>query len=108
MSRLQELEARRRALLERIDAQRAEIAYRLEQIRPVRQVANWAGRGASGPAPNHPLAWLAGLAGLLVLLRPRRLLSWVTFAAGVLSLVSRAGTILRLLATLKALRAGFR
>jgi hypothetical protein len=42
------------------------------------------------------------------MLRPRRLLSWVTFVTGALSLLSRAGTILRLLATLRALRAGFR
>jgi hypothetical protein len=108
MNRIQELEARRRALLARIDEQRAEIVYRFEQIRPATQVANWAGGGASGTAASHPLAWLAGLAGLVVMLRPRKLLSWVTFASGVLSLVSRAGTILRMLATLRALRAGFR
>src|SRR5882757_2034063 len=108
MNRMQELEARRRVLLQRIDEQRAEIAYRFEQVRPVTQVANWAGRGVSGSTATHPLAWLAGLAGLLVMLRPRRLLSWVTFATGALSLLSRAGTILRVLATLRALRAGFR
>jgi hypothetical protein len=108
MNRMQELEARRRVLLQRIDEQRAEIAYRFERIRPVMQVANWAGRGVSGSTTNHPLAWLAALAGLLVMLRPRKLLSWVTFATGALSLLSRAGTILRLLATLRALRAGFR
>jgi hypothetical protein len=107
MNRMQELEARRRVLLQRIDEQRAEIAYRFERIRPVMQVANWAGRGV-GSTANHPLAWLAGLAGLLIMLRPRKLLSWITFATGALSLLSRAGTILRLLATLRALRAGFR
>jgi hypothetical protein len=107
MKRMQELEARRRVLLARIDEQRAEIAYRFEQIRPATQVAKWAGSGGASGA-NHPLAWLAGLAGLLVMLRPRKLLSWVTFATGALSLLSRAGTLLRLFATLRALRAGFR
>jgi len=111
MSRMLELEARRKTLLARIDVQRAEIAYRVEQLRPASQMASWAaGRagGAAGSAANHPLAWVAGLASLIVMFRPRKLLSWVTFATGALSLVSRAGTILRILATLKALRAGFR
>jgi hypothetical protein len=107
MNRVQELEARRRVLLARINEQRAEIAYRFEQIRPATQVANWTGRGSASPT-NHPLAWLAGLAGLIVMLRPRKLLSWVTFATGMLSLLARAGTLLRLFATLRALRAGFR
>jgi hypothetical protein len=108
MNRRQELEARRRTLLARIDEQRAELAYRLEQIRPAKQVASWAGRGGTGLAANHPLAWLAALAGLVVMLRPRKLLSWITFATGMLSLLARAGTLLRLLATLRALRSGFR
>ena len=58
MSRTSELEARRRALLTRCEEQRAELAYRLEQLRPSAQVAGWGAR-APGLAANHPLAWPA-------------------------------------------------
>lgn len=107
MSRREELEERRRALLARCDEQRAEIAYRFQQIRPGAQVANWAGR-APGMAANHPLAWIAALAGIVTLLRPGKLLSWVTFATGALSILSRATTLLKIFATLRSLRSGFR
>jgi hypothetical protein len=107
MSRTSELEARRRALLARCEEQRAELAYRLEQLRPAAQVANW-GTRAPGIAANHPLAWLAALVGIVTLLRPKKLLSWVTFATGALSILSRATTLLKLFATLRSLRSGFR
>ena len=41
MSRTAELEARRKVLLARCEEQRAELAYRFEQIRPAAQVASW-------------------------------------------------------------------
>jgi hypothetical protein len=107
MSRIAELEERRRRLLARSDEQRAELAYRLEQLRPAAQVANWGSR-APGMAFNHPLAWLAAVAGIFTLLRPRKLLSWMTFATGAISILSRATTLLKLFATLRSLRAGFR
>jgi hypothetical protein len=107
MSRTSELEARRRALLARCEEQRAELAYRLEQLRPAAQVANWGSR-SPGLAANHPLAWLAALVGIVTLLRPKKLLSWVTFATGALSILSRATTLLKLFATLRSLRSGFR
>lgn len=107
MSRRKELEERRRALLVRCDEQRAEIAYRFEQIRPAASAAGVAAR-ASGIALNSPLAWLAAVAGIVTLLRPKKLLSWMTLATGALSLLSRATTLLRLFATLRALRSGFR
>ena len=107
MSRTSELEARRRALLARCEEQRAELAYRLEQLRPAAQVANWGNR-APGIAAHHPLAWLAALVGIVTLLRPKKLLSWVTFATGALSILSRATTLLKLFATLRSLRSGFR
>jgi YqjK-like protein len=107
MSRTSELEARRRALLARCEEQRAELAYRLEQLRPAAQVANW-GTRAPGIAANHPLAWLAALVGIVTLLRPKKLLSWVTFVTGALSILSRATTLLKLFATLRSLRSGFR
>jgi len=107
MSRTEELEARRRVLLARCDEQRAELAYRLEQLRPSAQVANW-GHRAPGMAANHPLAWIAALAGIVTLFRPKRLLSWMTFATGALSILSRATALLKLFSTLRTLRSGFR
>jgi hypothetical protein len=107
MSRRAELEERRRALLARCDEQRAELAYRLEQIRPSTAVANWTQR-APGIAANHPLAWLAALAGIITLLRPKKVLSWLTFATGVMSILSRATALLKLFQTLRSLRKGFR
>jgi hypothetical protein len=107
MSRRAQLEERRRALLARCDEQRAELAYRLEKIRPSAQLASWTSR-APGMAANHPLAWLAALAGILTLLRPKRLLSWVTFATGALSILSRATALLKLFQTLRSFRSGFR
>ena len=107
MSRTSDLEARRRALLARCDEQRAELAYRLEQIRPSAQVADWTAK-APAFAANHPLAWLAALAGIVALLRPRKLVSWLTFATGAMSILSRATTLVKLFATLRSLRQGFR
>ena len=107
MSRTSDLEARRRMLLARCDEQRAELAYRLEQMRPAAQVADWTSR-APGFAANHPLAWIAALAGIVALFRPKKLVSWLTFATGVMSILSRATTLLKLFATLRSLRQGFR
>jgi hypothetical protein len=107
MSRRQELEERRRALLLRCDEQRAELAYRLEQIRPSTQVAEWSQR-APGLALNGPLAWLAALAGIATLLRPRRLMGWLTLATKAMSIISRATALLKLFSTLRTLRSGFR
>ena len=107
MSRTSDLEARRRALLVRCDEQRAELAYRLEKIRPAAQVADWTAK-APAFAANHPLAWLAALAGIVALFRPRKLVSWLTFATGVMSILSRATALLKLFAALRSLRQGFR
>ncbi len=111
MSRTSELETRRRTLLVRCEEQRAELAYRLEQLKPSAQVEGWGARaagGLGGMAANHPLAWLAAVAGIISLFRPKRMLSWMTFATGAISILSRASTLLKLFATLRSLRAGFR
>jgi YqjK-like protein len=107
MSRKEELENRRRALLVRCEEQRAEIAYRFERIRPSAQVADWSAR-APGMAANHPLAWIAALVGIVTLFRPRKLLGWITFATGALSILSRATALLKVFAALRSLRSGFR
>ncbi len=107
MSRMKDLEERRRALLVRCEAQRAEIAYRLEQIRPRAQLASFSQR-APEMAMNHPLAWLAAAAGIITLMRPKRLLSWLTFATGAVSILSRATQLLKVFVALRSLRQGFR
>jgi hypothetical protein len=104
---MQELEARRQALLARCDEQRAEIAYRLEQIRPSAQLASFTQR-APGMAMNHPLAWVAALAGIVTLFRPKRLLSWLTLATGAVSILSRATQLMKVFVALRSLRRGFR
>jgi hypothetical protein len=107
VSRITELEERRRALLAKCEEQRAELVYRLEQIRPSTQLANFTQR-APAMAMNHPLAWLAALAGIITLLRPKRLLSWLTFGTGFVSILSRATQLLKVFVALRSLRQGFR
>ena len=104
---MKELEERRRALLMKCEEQRAELAYRLEQIRPAAQIANFTQR-APAMAMNHPLAWVAAVAGIVTLLRPKRLLSWLTFATGAVSILSRATQLLKVFVALRSLRQGFR
>jgi hypothetical protein len=104
---MQELEERRRALLLKCEEQRAELAYRLERFRPSEQIASFTQR-VPGMAMNHPLAWLAAAAGMFTLLRPKRLLGWLTFATGIVSLMSRATQLLKVFVALKSLRQGFR
>jgi len=63
----------------------AEIEYRLRKIRR-NASANWARPRDIGVDRPSPMEWIAGLAGLLVMLR-REAAVWVTFATGVLSLL---------------------
>ncbi len=102
-SRIRELEERRVALLTQIEAQRHEVAWRVEEFHPTSQVAAWARQRGSQSAANHPLAWLASIAGILLLLKPRRMLTWLPWLAGGLSLVSRLARVLRLINELRGL-----
>ncbi len=104
---MKDLEERRRALLARCEAQRAEVAYRLEQLRPRAQLASFSEK-APQMAMNHPLAWLVAAAGIVTLLRPKKLLSWLTFATGAVSILSRATQLLKVFVALRSLRQGFR
>ncbi len=113
--RLDELEVRRRALLERCDQQRVELAYHIARIGPATQLARWTHRAAqwrngTGAAStrHYSLAIVAAIATLLTLVRSRKLISMLGWITGAVSLASRAGRILRVLAQLRALRAGFR
>jgi hypothetical protein len=97
-SRIAELEQRRALLLAQIETQRHELAWHAEQFRPTSQVAAWARRRGSRSAANHPLAWLAGIASILLMLKPpRRLFSWLPWLAGALSLVTRVARVVRLI-----------
>jgi hypothetical protein len=104
-SRIAELEQRRARLLAQIEAQRHELAWHAQQFRPTSQVAAWARRRGSRSAANHPFAWLAGLASILLMLKPpRRLLSWLPWLAGALSLVTRVTRVVRLINELRGAR----
>jgi hypothetical protein len=99
--RIETLEARRRVLLNRCEEQRLELAYRVAQIRPTEQLTAWTRRSAAGRS-HSPLTWMAGLVGLLLMLRRRRLLSGVGWMTGLVALASRATTVLRVIAQLRA------
>ncbi len=108
-SRLAQLEQRRQALLARIETQRDELAWQAGQFRPTSQVASWAQRRSSQSAANHPLAWLAGILSILVMLKPlRRSIAWLPWIAGTLSLLGPAVRIVRLIGDLRRPHSGDR
>jgi MYXO-CTERM domain-containing protein len=105
-SRIDALEARRRILLHKCEEQRLELAYRVAQIKPGAQLTAWT---RSGKGAGSPLAWIAALAGLLLVLgRRRRVLSGVGWVAGLLALATRATTVLRVIAQLRAIYLSFK
>jgi hypothetical protein len=107
--RMADLEARRHALLRQCEEQRLELAYRVAQIRPAAQLSAWTRRRGGSSAAGHPLAWATGAAGLLLMLmRRRRLLSGVGWITALLALASRATTVLRMIAQLRALYLGLK
>jgi hypothetical protein len=106
-SRLAELEARRRTLLGKCEEQRLELAYRFAQLKPREQLAAWTRRSARSPASN-PLTWIAGAAGLLLMLRRGRILSGVGWMTALVALASRATAVLRVVAQVRAIYRSFR
>jgi hypothetical protein len=110
MRSLAELETRRRALIARCEAQRAELSWRLAQLSPRRWTgALSGGLGAGGTGPvrqpgRHPLAWIVAAAALLLLRRPTEALSMLSRARTALSLVTRAAQILSVVGGLRGLR----
>ena len=102
MSRLHELEARRRSLMARCEQQRLEIAYRLTELSPAAQLSNWT-RRAPTSAATHPLKWLVSLATLLVMMRERRVVGWIGKVSAGVALLSRASAIVRLLRQIRSL-----
>lgn len=110
MSRRSELEARRRVLLARCEAQRAELGERVAQLRALPR--RWlkggllgAAAGGAGVRPtNHPLAWIAALAGAMLLGRTREVLTFMVWTRSALSLVSRVTQVLALIGAARKLR----
>jgi hypothetical protein len=106
MTRMADLQARRRALLARSAQQRVELAQRLAALRPhQRRAAGPAGAGAQYAA-RHPLAWIAVLAGLMLTRRTREVLSLLVFIRSAVALVTRAAQLLRLIGPARAPRSG--
>ena len=92
MSRLKQLEARRRVLLGRCDEQREELASRLGQLSPTALLHD-TGIFQLG----HPIAWAAALAAMLFFGRTRKLLTAVLWMRSVLAFARRASQLVRLL-----------
>jgi hypothetical protein len=107
VSRLTELQARRRRLLARCERQRVELAERVEELKggPVARalggVLSGTGRGTS---LVRPLAWAAALAGVLLLRRPRQLLMLFELTRTAISFGSRAAVLLRVFDQLRSRR----
>lgn len=101
MSRLRQLEKRRRELLRQCDAQREELAGRLAQLSPGTVLNN-----SALSHLRHPLAWGAALAGMLLLRRTREVLTFITWARMALMLAGRVASLLRLLTQPRAESAG--
>ncbi len=111
MKRLAELTARRRALLARCEAQRAEISWQLTRLtqrrwRDVLADGVSAAAGSGTAQRRHPLAWLVAAAALLLLRRPREALTMLTRARGALSLLTRAVEVLSVVGSLRRTRRG--
>lgn len=111
MRRLAELEARRRTLLSRSEAQRAELSWRFAQLGPRRwaqalagHFAEGTGSGEPGGRVRHPLAWVLAAAALLLLRRPRDALSVLVRARGALTLLTRTAQVLSLVAAVRRRR----
>ena len=110
MSRMHELEARRRVLLARCELQRARAggALRGAEGRPA-EPRGWRAlrarrRTVGGDARCAPLTWAVGIAGLLLLRRPRQVLTVLEWARAAVAFGSKAALLLRVLGGLRALR----
>jgi hypothetical protein len=115
-SRLDALETRRQALLNRCEEQRLEVAYRITQLSPRAALTAWThrrGAGAGAGIAKSLWPWLGGIASLFMMLRRRRRPSTsaargVGLATGLVGLAMRTTTILRVLAQLRALYLTYR
>ncbi|HUL45706.1 MAG TPA: hypothetical protein VLV25_01250 [Steroidobacteraceae bacterium] len=100
MSRLKQLQARRRVLLGRCDEQREELAARVAALSPAALL-----QGSGIARLGHPLVW-AALAAMLLFGRTRRALTAVLWVRSVLAFARRATHLMRLLAQARTAREG--
>jgi hypothetical protein len=106
MTRIAELRARRRMLLARCEAQRAELGQRMQQLYEQSRPGTLAAASGRGPQPgSHPFAWIAALAGLMLFGRTREVLKLLVWVRAGLSIASRVAQLLRMIAYLRARRA---
>jgi hypothetical protein len=106
MSRLKQLEARRRELIERCEQQRVDLAVRFTRLDALALLRGAPRQPGAGRERHHPLAWAAVLAGLLLLGRTRELVTFVLWVRSALSLAGRAAHLVRLIGRVRASRAG--
>lgn len=108
MSRLTTLRARRRALLADCERQRAQLAVRFGELQdgPLSRAASELfARGGNGRGTLlRPLTWAAAVVGLLLLRRPRQVLTVLEWARAAVAFGSKAALLLRFLGGLRALR----
>ena len=102
-----ELEARRRALIGRCEAQRADLGRRLALAK--RGPLGWLGArvGASAAATGgtrrvrHPIAWTMTVIGVLLLGRPRQVVAALAWTRSALTLLARANQVLSVISALR-------
>jgi hypothetical protein len=107
VSRLQYLKARRRVLLRECEAQRSELSERIGELKasPLSRAAGeLLSRGGDGLPLLKPLTWAAALAGVLLLRRPRQVLTLLGWARTAVGLGSRAAMVLKVIDQLRARR----
>ena len=108
MSRLTELRARRRRLIAECEQQRNQLSARFSELQagPLSRAASELfARGPDGAGTLlRPLTWAAALAGLLLLRRPRQVLTVLAWARAAVSFGSRAALLLRFLGQLRSLK----
>ena len=100
-----ELEARRRALIGRCEAQRADLERRLAAAR--RGPLGWlragvsASTGAGTRGVRHPIAWTVAVVGVLLLGRPRQVVAALAWTRSALTLLARANQVLSVISALR-------
>jgi hypothetical protein len=113
VSRMRTLEARRRLLIARCEGERLELAEHIVHLKhsPLGRAAGElfaAPHDGAVAALARPLTWAAALAGLLLLRRPRQILTVLGWARTALAFGSRAALVLRLFEQLRSAKRGAR
>jgi hypothetical protein len=106
VNRMSELYVRRRVLIERCRVQREGIAGRVAALHggPLRWALSGVAEAAGGPGGRHPLAWIAALAGLVLLRRPRQALTVLAWTRTALTVLSRVTQVMGVVAALRRAR----